>query len=64
MKKSLFYIIASVLFVCNSNIYAQKPEEYVPPGGARLMVQVMGTDTIFLAYLHDIWVFPKQRFKK
>jgi hypothetical protein len=37
--------------------------EFVPPGGARLMVQVDGNDTIFLAFLHDLWVYPRNTFK-
>jgi len=37
--------------------------EFVPPGGARLMVQVDGKDTVFLAFLHDLWVYPRNTFK-
>ncbi len=37
--------------------------EFVPPGGARLMVQVDGNDTVFLAFLHDLWVYPRNTFK-
>ncbi|MBR1809069.1 MAG: DUF4294 domain-containing protein [Paludibacteraceae bacterium] len=28
-----------------------------------LAVQIRGTDTLFLAYLHDVYVFPPMRFK-
>jgi len=37
--------------------------EFVPPGGARLMVQVDGKDTVFLAFLRDLWVYPRNTFK-
>lgn len=52
-----------MIFVLQTNIYSQTKEDYVPKGGARLMTQINGNDTIFLAFIHDIYVFPKQRFK-
>lgn len=39
------------------------PGEFVPPGGARLMLQVDGNDTIYLAFLRDLWVYPRISFK-
>jgi hypothetical protein len=63
MKYTALYSVIAFLFVCSIGGYAQSKDEYVPPGGARLMVQVNGNDTVFLAYLHDVWVFPRQKFK-
>lgn len=63
MKYTALYSVIALLFACSIGGYAQSRDEYVPPGGARLMVQVNGNDTIFLAYLHDVWVFPRQKFK-
>lgn len=63
MKYTALYSVIAFLFVCIIGGYAQSKDEYVPPGGARLMVQVNGNDTVFLAYLHDVWVFPRQKFK-
>ena len=63
MKKLFQIFIVILLSVLFTDIYAQKSNEYIPPGGARLMVQVNGNDTVLLAYLHDIWVFPRNNFK-
>jgi hypothetical protein len=63
MKKFVIILIASLLSALFTDTYAQNKDEYVPPGGARLMVQVTGNDTVLLAYLHDIWVFPRKTFK-
>jgi hypothetical protein len=42
---------------------AQK-EMIVPPGGARLRYEVYENgDTVFVAQLRDVWVFPKMKFK-
>ena len=39
-------------------------EEMIPRGGARLQVKIEGNDTIFLAYLPDLWVFPGFKDRK
>lgn len=39
-------------------------EETIPRGGARLQVQIEGNNTIFLAYLPDLWVFPSFKNRK
>lgn len=31
--------------------------------GTRVMVQINGTDTLYLAFLHDVYVYPKLKFK-
>lgn len=64
MKKLLFSIL--FVFVTVSISVAQDVKvanDWVPPGGARLMVQVENGDTVFLCWLKDIWVFPKSTFK-
>ncbi len=62
MKKALviFMLFVSVL---SFDTYSQSKNYYVPPGGARLMVQINGTDTVLLAFIHDIYVFPRPKFK-
>lgn len=63
MKKLLLLLFAIVLSATFTGTTAQNKDEYVPPGGARLMAQINGNDTVLLAYLHDIWVFPRKNFK-
>ena len=63
MKRLLLFLIIFLISITRTDIYAQSKAEYVPPGGARLLAQVVGNDTILLAYLHDIWVFPRKAFK-
>ncbi len=63
MKKIFSILLFVVLSVICTEVHAQNSNEYIPPGGARLMVQINGNDTILLAYLHDIWVFPRNNFK-
>jgi hypothetical protein len=63
MKKLYTIIITALIFVSFTGIYAQKKNDYVPVGGARLMVEIAGSDTVFLAFIHDIYIFPHKRFK-
>ncbi len=65
MKQFVAFLFLSIVFVLFSQnlIAQQKGTEFVPKGGARLMAQVNGSDTILLAFLHDIWVFPRSTFK-
>lgn len=63
MKKRNIIILMALILVSFTDICAQKKNDYIPPGGARLMVQIDGNDTVFLAFIHDIYVFPRQRFK-
>ncbi len=45
------------------NLLAQPTEtEAIPAGGGKLYMQTNGNDTIYLAYLRDIWVFPPYKF--
>jgi len=61
----IFLILSVLVFVVlqNSNAQSKIDTDFVPKGGARLMAQVNGNDTILLAFLHDIWVFPRSAFK-
>lgn len=60
----LFFFSFITIFILSENVKAQsKGDEFVPKGGARLMAQVNGNDTVLLAFLHDIWVFPRSTFK-
>lgn len=63
--KQLTIILFSILILFHCAIAQNKTvsSEFVPPGGARLMVQVNGNDTTFLAFLHDLWVYPRNTFK-
>jgi hypothetical protein len=63
--KQLTIILFSILILFPCAIAQNKTvsSEFVPPGGARLMVQVNGNDTTFLAFLHDLWVYPRNTFK-
>lgn len=65
MKRFQIFLISLIAFLfLGENLLAQsKSDEFVPKGGARLMAQVNGNDTILLAFLHDIWVFPRSTFK-
>jgi len=64
MLKRYLIIFIALLLVPFTDICAQnKKNDYIPPGGARLMVQIQGSDTVLLAFIHDIYVFPRQRFK-
>ena len=50
-------------FLICFNLVAQPiQDETIPVGGAKLYIQTNGTDTIYLAYLRDVWVFPTYKF--
>lgn len=64
MKKlflTLLFTVVTVGLSAGNNV--KTATDWVPPGGARLMVQVDNGDTVFLCNLKDIWVFPKSTFK-
>jgi len=64
MLKRYLIIFSALIFVSFTDICAQNTKnDFIPPGGARLMVQIEGSDTVLLAFIHDIYVFPRQRFK-
>jgi hypothetical protein len=65
MKRFQIFLFSTIaLLILSLHVIAQsKGNEFVPKGGARLMAQVNGNDTVLLAFLHDIWVFPRSTFK-
>lgn len=63
MRISKLILLISIFFVFCLNLTAQPiQEEPIPSGGAKLYMQINGNDTIYLAYLRDLWVFPSYRF--
>ncbi|MBP9016306.1 MAG: DUF4294 domain-containing protein [Paludibacteraceae bacterium] len=62
MKSYISIWVIVFLAVVYQPSFAQE-DEPVPPGGARLNVEIVGKDTVFMAFLHDIWVFPEMNFK-
>ncbi len=55
MNQRLTYIILLCMFAVMPAM-AQSPLD-------SCAVQITGNDTVFLAYLHDVYVFPKMKFK-
>ncbi len=63
MKKHLNILLLFVFLSCTfSYIYGQDKPEALQSGNNRLGVQVIGNDTIYLAFLKDIYVFPPIKF--
>lgn len=55
-------IIGALAF--STNAFANDGRnDFVPAGGARLVAMITDGDTILLAYLRDLYVFPKPRFQ-
>ncbi len=66
MIRRLYILILTVLIALPSlhlSASTVKGEEIIPPGAKKLGVQVVGEDTIYLAFLKDIYVFPTMKFK-
>ena len=66
MIRRLYILILTVLIalpILHLSASTEKGEEIIPPGAKKLGVQVVGEDTIYLAFLKDIYVFPKMKFK-
>ena len=62
MKLLKFIWFIPISIIC-FNLAAQPTQkEAIPPGGAKLYMQTNGNDTIYLAYLRDVWVFPTYKF--
>jgi hypothetical protein len=62
INKHIILILMVFISGCFSLIPAQVNNEPLPPGSQKLGVQVIGNDTIYLAFLKDIYVFPKLKF--
>jgi hypothetical protein len=77
--KKLFFVLSFIFVIvfplhlrAQEEVKVQKEQEtrevqkeiIVPPGGARLRYEVYENgDTVFVAQLRDVWVFPKMKFK-
>lgn len=58
----LIWLIPFFIIFCLNMTAQPIQEEIIPPGGAKLYMQTNGNDTIYLAYLRDVWVFPTYKF--
>lgn len=58
----LFLLVFMTVFF--AMLPAQQKHEPLPPGSQRLAVQIFGNDTVYLAFLRDIYVFPRLKNKK
>ncbi len=65
MKKIIVILLLGLqLTVLADNPQSAPRDAFVPVGGARLMMQVdNNNDTVYLAFLRDLWIFPKERFR-
>jgi hypothetical protein len=65
MKTGLKYFIFSILFWQIFNFAYSKPVASNQQAEAvtKLTYQIIGKDTVFLAYLKDLYVFPPNKFK-
>lgn len=63
MKKHL-YILGILILFSGFNMVspAQNSSETPPPGSQKVWMQVNGNDTIYLAFLRDIYIYPKIKF--
>lgn len=55
----ILFVLLSGIF---TNIYGQGNQEAMQSGEKKLGIQVIGNDTIFLAFLKDVYVFPPLKF--
>jgi len=63
MKQLSFILIYTYLSVLFTDIYAQSSDKYAHLGDSIVWVEINGTDTMLVVYLHDVYVFPPVRFK-
>ncbi|HRZ96734.1 MAG TPA: DUF4294 domain-containing protein [Paludibacter sp.] len=64
MKSTIKLWIVFLFVISCAEINSQTvAPDVIPPGGARLMFQTNGSDTIYLAHLRDLWVYPRFVFK-
>jgi len=63
MKRQLQILLVLLLISgFNDSVFALNNAETIPPGGQKVWMQVDGNDTIYLAFLRDIYVYPKIKF--
>lgn len=63
--KVKIWIISFLLISTLKGVAGQQSveTEIIPKGGARLYAQIIENDTLYLAFLRDLYVFPKFTFK-
>lgn len=62
MKRLWLHIIILIVSLCLSTLPC-KAEDKTREHLDSLAVQINGKDTLFLAFLHDVYIFPPMRFK-
>lgn len=63
MKKHLYIIGIFILFSSFTKaLPAEKNSESLPPGSQKVWMQVNGNDTVYLAFLKDIYIYPRIKF--
>lgn len=64
MKRQLQILLVLLLLISgfNDSVFAVNKAETLPPGAQKVWMQVDGNDTIYLAFLKDIYVYPKIKF--
>ena len=63
MIKKAFIFTCILVSVLSDDIYAQKPYQSVPLGDPIVWIEKNGKDTIFVAYLNDLTIYPAEKFK-
>ncbi len=64
MFRQLYILLFAVALLCipGQASAAVSVDSQLPEGGQRLAVQVFNNDTVYLAFLRDVYVFPKMKF--
>ena len=63
MKMKIFLLVfVLITFLCG-DIFAQKPYQSVPLGEPIVWIEKNGKDTMFVAYLNDLNIYPPEKFK-
>jgi len=63
MIKKGFIFFFSLLSVLSGDIFAQKPYQSVPLGEPIVWIEKNGKDTMLVAYLSDLNIYPPEKFK-
>ncbi len=62
LRKINILILVVFLFGFSKQISAISLDSEIPKGGGKLGVQVLNNDTVYLAFLRDLYVFPELKF--
>jgi len=63
MKKKVYIIVLVLYSVLWGDVFAQKTYQSLPSGAPIVWIEKNGKDTMFMAYLNDIYIFPPEHFK-